>query len=161
MHIYYVCIFHWNNHELKTRQELVDKKRFWSLHDLKYKYTRLLGEILFFGSGYIFSGSVELFSSAQWNYFLRLSGFIFFGLVDLFSSDYWIGFLLFIIGPFIQYYPMRFRVNEFIFYGYYRILRINGFVLYDISGFIFYGYYGILRVNGFILYDIGRFIFNI
>jgi hypothetical protein len=31
-----------------------------------HKYTRLLGEFLFFGSRYIFSGSVKLFSSAQW-----------------------------------------------------------------------------------------------
>jgi hypothetical protein len=44
-------------------------------------------------------------------------------------------------------------------YGYYWILRINGFILYDINGLIFYGYYWnyILRVNGFILPDISGF----
>jgi hypothetical protein len=63
-----------------------------------HKYIRLLGEFIFFGSGYIFSGSVELFSLAQWNYFLRLSGFIFFGTMDLSSSACWIVSLRVIIG---------------------------------------------------------------
>jgi hypothetical protein len=52
-----------------------------------HKYTRLLGEFIFFGSGFIFFGSVDISSSAQWNYFLWLSGFIFSGLLDLSSSD--------------------------------------------------------------------------
>jgi hypothetical protein len=51
-----------------------------------HKYTRVLGEHIFFGSGYIFFGSMELFSPVQWNYFLRLSGSTFFDLVDLSSS---------------------------------------------------------------------------
>ena len=55
-----------------------------------HKYTRLLGGFIFFGFAYIFSGSVELFSSAQWIYFLRLSEIIFFGSVDSSSSAYWI-----------------------------------------------------------------------
>jgi hypothetical protein len=63
--------------------------------------TNILGYLVnffSFGSGYIFFGSVELFSPAQWKYFLRLSGFSFFGAVDLFSSACWLGFLRVIIG---------------------------------------------------------------
>jgi hypothetical protein len=52
------------------------------------KYTRLLGEFIFFGLVDLSSSALDISSLAQWIYFLRLSGFIFFGSVDLSSSAF-------------------------------------------------------------------------